>query len=103
MEHAFTEKSLRSSQMYLIQNVKTFQDVVLQSSKNGKVWSQPFNMSQWSTYLNYDIMGDLVFGRRFDLMTSDSHRFVAKLIMNSTAFIYTVSPMAFCTMALQIY
>jgi cytochrome P450 len=51
-------------------------------------------MSQWSTYLNYDIMGDLVFGRRFDLMTSDSHRFVAKLIMNSTAFIYTVSPIA---------
>ncbi|GAB7328642.1 hypothetical protein MBLNU13_g00578t1 [Cladosporium sp. NU13] len=89
MEHAFTEKSLRSSQMYLIQNVKTFQDVILQSSKDGKDWSQPFNMSQWSTYLNYDIMGDLVFGRRFDLMTSDSHRFVAKLIMNSTAFIYT--------------
>lgn len=94
MEHAFTEKSLRSSQMYLIQNVRTFQDVILQSSKDGKDWSQPFNMSQWSTYLNYDIMGDLVFGRRFDLMTSDSHRFVAKLIMNSTAFIYTVSTAA---------
>jgi cytochrome P450 len=97
MEHAFTEKSLRSSQMYLIQNVKTFQDVILQSSKDGKDWSQPFNMSQWSTYLNYDIMGDLVFGRRFDLMTSDSHRFVAKLIMNSTAFISTVSLIAIKT------
>jgi cytochrome P450 len=83
--------------MYLIQNVKTFHDVVLQSSKDDKDWSQPFNMSQWSTYLNYDIMGDLVFGRRFDLMTSDSHRFVAKLIMNSTAFISTVCLTAFET------
>ena len=81
--------------MYLIQNVKTFQDVILQSNNDGKDWSQPFNMSQWSTYLNYDIMGDLVFGRRFDLMTSDSHRFVAKLIMNSTAFISTVCVTAF--------
>lgn len=90
--------------MYLIQNVKTFQDVILQSSKDGKDWSQPFNMSQWSTYLNYDIMGDLVFGRRFDLMTSDSHRFVAKLIMNSTAFIYTVSqPARLYYTILEIY
>ncbi|RYG55767.1 MAG: cytochrome P450 [Alphaproteobacteria bacterium] len=54
-------------------------------------------MSQWSTYLNYDIMGDLVFGRRFGLMTSDSHRFVARLIMNSTAFISTVSPIIVVT------
>lgn len=83
--------------MYLIQNVKTFQDVIVQSSKDDEDWSQPFNMSQWSTYLNYDIMGDLVFGRRFDLMTSNSHRFVARLIMNSTAFIYTVSSSAIKT------
>ena len=47
-------------------------------------------MSQWSTYLNYDIMGDLVFGRRFDVMTSDAHRSVPRLIMNSTSFVYTV-------------
>lgn len=90
MEHAFTDKSLRASQAYLVQNVQTFRDVILQSSKTGKDWSQPYNMSQWSTYLSYDIMGDLVFGRRFNLMTSDAHRFVPKLIMNSTAFIYTV-------------
>jgi len=90
MEHAFTDKSLRASQEYLVQNVRTFQDVILQSRKDRKDWSQPFNMSQWSTYLNYDIMGDLVFGRRFNLMADGAHRFVPKLIMNSTAFIYTV-------------
>lgn len=90
MEHAFTDKSLRASEDFLVKNVQTFRDVVLQSRKDGKDWSEPFNMSQWSTYLNYDIMGDLVFGRRFNVMTSDAHRFVPKLIMNSTAFIYTV-------------
>lgn len=73
-----------------MRNVQTFCDVILQSSGGEKGWSKPLNMSQWSTYLNYDIMGDLVFGRRFNVMTSDAHRFVPKLLMNSTAFIYTV-------------
>lgn len=90
MEHGFTEKALRVSQDFLVGNVQTFCEVVA-GAKTDKEWSEPFNMSQWSTYLNYDIMGDLVFGRRFDLLTSDAHRFVAKLIMNSTAFIYTAS------------
>jgi cytochrome P450 len=88
MEHAFTDKSLRASQGFFLENVQTFCDVA--SNRHDKEWSEPFNMSQWSTYLTYDIMGDLVFGRRFGLMTSNAHRFVPKLIMNSTAFIYTV-------------
>ncbi|KAM0715721.1 hypothetical protein Q7P37_009221 [Cladosporium fusiforme] len=93
MEHAFTDKCLRASESLLVKNVQTFQCVVLQSSKHDKGWSEPFNMSQWSTYLNYDIMGDLVFGRRFDVMRSDAHRFVPRLIMSSTAFIYTFASM----------
>jgi hypothetical protein len=67
MEPAFTDKSIRASEGLLVKN-----------------------MSQWSTYLNYDIMGDLVFGRQFEAMTSETNRFVPRLIMNSTAFIYTV-------------
>ena len=90
IEHAFTDKSLRSLQTFLVNNVHTFQEIILQRTGNAKEWSQPFNMSQWATYLNYDIMGDLVFGRRFDCMTSGAHRFVPKLLMNSSAFIYTV-------------
>jgi hypothetical protein len=47
-------------------------------------------MSDWSTYLNYDIMGDLVFGKRFNCMESTDHRFVPKLMLSATAFIYPV-------------
>ena len=47
-------------------------------------------MSDWSTYLNYDIMGDLVFGKRFNCMESKDHRFVPELMMSATAFIYPV-------------
>ena len=100
VEHGFTEKALRAAETFLVANVNTLCDIIEKSpktatdseeDKNGE-WSQPFNFSQWSTYLNYDIMGDLVFGRRFNCMTSDEHRFVPGLIMNATIFIYTVSP-----------
>lgn len=91
MEHAFKDRSLRESEAILAENVLAFCEIVSQTDKSNKAWSKPFNMSEWSTYLNYDIMGDLVFGKRFNVMTSDAHRFVPKLIMNSTAFIYTVS------------
>ena len=95
IEHAFTEKALRSAESFVVSNVRTFQDIVGASVTEGesgeKGWSKPFNMSQWSTCLNYDIMGDLVFGRRFNCMTSEEHRFVPRLLTNSAAFLYTVS------------
>lgn len=90
MEPAFTDKSLRASEDLIVKNVETFAELVAQSIKRDGDWSEAFNLSQWSTYLNYDIMGNLVFGRRFDAMTSQTNRFIPKLIMNSTAFIYTV-------------
>jgi hypothetical protein len=90
MEPAFTDRSIRASEELLVQNVQTFVDLVARSSKNSNDWSKPFNLSQWSTYLNYDIMGDLVFGRQFHTMTSETNRFVPGLITNSTAFINTV-------------
>jgi cytochrome P450 len=90
MEPAFTDKSIRASEGLLVKNVQTFADLVAGSRKDEDGWSEALNMSQWSTYLNYDIMGDLVFGRQFEAMTSETNRFVPRLIMNSTAFIYTV-------------
>jgi cytochrome P450 len=90
MEPAFTDKSIRASEALLVKNVQTFADLVAGSRKCEDGWSKAFNMSQWSTYLSYDIMGDLVFGRQFETMTSETNRFVPRLIMNSTAFIYTV-------------
>ena len=99
VEHGFTEKALRSAEIFIVSNINTLCDIIEKSPKTATTreedkhdeWSQPFNFSQWATYLNYDIMGDLVFGRRFNCMTSDEHRFVPGLLMNSTAFVYTVS------------
>lgn len=58
---------------------------------SGSEWSQPREMSKECTYFTYDVMGDLVFGKRFDAMTSTEHRYVPELITSSSYFLYFVA------------
>jgi hypothetical protein len=104
LDHAFSDSALRSAEAFIVDNVKNFCQLIASGPssrpKNGNdvektgssSWSAAKNMSTWSTYLNYDIMGDLVFGKRFNCMTSDEHRFVPPLLMNGMAFVYSVRP-----------
>lgn len=45
------------------------------------------DMSLWFNYLSYDIMGELVFGRGFGMLTDTSLRYILDLI-DSTVFSY---------------
>ena len=64
VEHGFTEKALRSAETFLVSNVNTLCDIIEKSPKTATnreddkrgEWSQPFNFSEWATYLNYDIV-----------------------------------------------
>jgi hypothetical protein len=50
-------------------------------------WSEAKNMGGWSTYLNYDTMGDLVFGERFNCV-GQGPSVPPELIKCAAAFIY---------------
>lgn len=45
------------------------------------------DMSLWFNYLSYDIMGEMVFGRGFSMLTDPSLRYMLDLI-DSTVFSY---------------
>jgi cytochrome P450 len=47
-------------------------------------------MCDWSTYLGYDIMGDLTFGKRFNCMESEEHRYIPHLLKQSAVLVYVV-------------
>ena len=53
-------------------------------------WTPAKNMTEWSNYLSYDIMGDLTFGKRFECIERDEHRCVPSLMMAATDFVYVV-------------
>jgi cytochrome P450 len=84
MEQAFSDSALRTFEPLVTENVETLLRVIEEQPEQ--------NMSTLATHFTYDVMGDLVFGKRFNCMTSPEHRFMPKLIMASSASIYAVSP-----------
>lgn len=46
-------------------------------------WSEPQNMAEWSNYLTFDIMAEVVFGLKYDLIGSKAYRYVVDAIAGS--------------------
>lgn len=74
---------------YILANVRTFCSRLGETStslveKTGeKGWSTPQNMADWCNYLTFDVMGDLCFGKAFEMLEHDSNRHVIDLIGNA--------------------
>jgi cytochrome P450 len=50
---------------------------------SSKGWSKSRNMSNWCDYLSFDMMGELIFGVRYNLLGSTTHRYVFDAIAES--------------------
>lgn len=81
---------------YILGNVRTFTSKLGEkeglvggekgfSEKNGGEgeWSKPQNMADWSNYLTFDVMGDLCFGKAFEMLEREENRHVIDLIGNA--------------------
>lgn len=90
LEHAFSESALRSAESFVHENVSRWLECLGEGGALGQ-WTRPQNMAAWCTYLVFDIMGDLTFGRRFKCIDSDEDRYVPKLMMDSGKLVNFVS------------
>ncbi len=66
LNHAFSEKALRSSEAFIIQNVDRWCEILLEMDGASEGWSKPRDMAHFCDYLVLDIFGDLCFGKTFD-------------------------------------
>lgn len=66
LNHAFSEKALRSSEAFIIQNVDRWCEILLGTDDASEGWSKPRNMAHMCDYLVLDTFGDLCFGKAFD-------------------------------------
>jgi hypothetical protein len=78
----------------ILENVRIWCKHLGSSEEAGSVrageWTPARNMTEWSNYLSYDIMGDLTFGKKFEYMESEEHHYVPGLMMRATEFVYVV-------------
>lgn len=91
LNQSFTEKSLRAAEPFVTQHVDRW--VALQTDGDGSQWSEPKNFADVSDTLIFDIMGDLCFGKSFDLKEPGDNPFktIPHAVVQYMQFVYPVS------------
>lgn len=79
MSQAFSDAALRGMEEHILTHVRTFirllGDCGLGGNKNlGR------NMAHWTSWLSFDVVGDLCYGKTFDMLTQEEWRFWPGLI-----------------------
>lgn len=86
LSHAFSDTALRSLEEYMIQNIELWCTLLTE----GEGWSEVKDMSRWSNYLTFDILGELCFGKSFGLMTSPAQRYLPRMLLGTMHTFQTV-------------
>lgn len=71
---AFGDKALRGYE----ERIKVYQDQLV--AQIGKFGDQAINFTKWSNLYNFDVMGDLAFGKSFDMLLSSEEHWAVKLL-----------------------
>ncbi len=77
MSHAFSDAALRGVEDYVLVHVREYVEKLSKTMRgvsNGylsdanKGWTETKDVSKWSSYLGFDVMGDLCFGKAFGML-----------------------------------
>ena len=71
---AFSDKALRGYE----ERIKTYQNKLL--SQLEAFDGQPVDISKWLTLYSFDVMGDLAFGKSFDMLDASEEHWAIKLL-----------------------
>jgi cytochrome P450 len=82
---AFSDNALKSMEGAVIDSVNTLVDGVRKDGKNG------VDMGERFSWLTFDVMAELCFGKSFGMLTDETQRFVTDLISKATHNHYIVS------------
>lgn len=93
MSLAFNEKSLRATADFVVRHVDRWNELMVPEGRNDEDWSESFDMTEKLDGLIFDIMGDLSFGRSFDIKEPGDNplKAIPHSIVDYMKFYYPVS------------
>jgi hypothetical protein len=101
LSHAFSDSAIKSMEKYILANVRTFTSNLAakpisnswsETPAEKGHWSVARNIADWCNYLTFDVMGDLCFGKAFEMLEHDTNRHVIDLIGNAAHMHLIVCP-----------
>lgn len=89
---AFTEKTVRAASGFVVRHVDRWNQIIMDQCSSTTEWSAVYDMSEKLDQLIFDIMGDLSFGRSFDIKEpgSNSLKVIPHAIAEYLKFCYPV-------------
>ncbi|KAF4126179.1 Cytochrome P450 [Geosmithia morbida] len=90
LSQAFSDDAMRSIERYILHNVRSFCEQIgplgseAQQEKGAGGWTGPRLMSDWCSYLAMDNLGDLSFGKAFQMLENPDNRFALGLVEAAT-------------------
>ncbi|ETN39028.1 uncharacterized protein HMPREF1541_07070 [Cyphellophora europaea CBS 101466] len=101
MSHAFSDSALKGVEDFVLEHVSAYINALTDrfnrsnTAPHSDKWTTPKNISTWSTYLGFDVMGDLAFGSGFGMLTGTkpANRDAPVLLMQAAKRHNTTGPM----------
>jgi hypothetical protein len=92
LNYAFSEGALRDAEVFLHSNIDRWLELIGQLALKDGEWTTSFNMCDWMNWLVFDILGDLCFGKCFDMKepTSDL-RHIPEVMVGFLELLHPVS------------
>lgn len=93
LSQAFSDNALKAMEDVMLLHVRQLcaalagENSQQHQEKGNTVW----NMADWFSYLTYDVMGELCFGKSFDMLVSSGRREVIRLVDRAANRHYVVS------------
>lgn len=92
INYAFSESALRGAEVFVHANVDRWLKLLGQEREGNNEWTRSIDMADQVTYLVFDILGDLCFGKCFDMKEPDSKlRHVPELMIGFMELVHPVS------------
>lgn len=95
LNYAFSEAALRDAEVFLHSNIDRWIELLGElPTKDGK-WSESLDMCDWMNWLVFDILGDLCFGKCFDMKEPGSDlRHIPEVMVSFLELFHPVSMLA---------
>lgn len=72
------DQAQREYQPRILAHVDHFLNVICTGGT--EAWGQPFNMGHWADYLTFDLMTDLIYGAKYNLLGNAKFRYIVDMI-----------------------
>lgn len=91
VSQGLSDSAIQAMEGHVLKNVRKFcsklvcEDVFERSNTSTQLemsngWGPPKNMTRWTDYLTFDIMGDLCFSRSFDMLDSVENHYMLDVL-----------------------